>query len=398
MALQAIGNNVYEVGAAHPERLLYGDLLPLTDGTTYNSYMVVGENSSALIDTVPMVKNKVLIKNIKDSELLDPDFIVMLRGQEDYAEPLPKLLYNFPNAKVVCSSQLKAAILEQVDLSESVFVILEDGDKLDLGGKTLHFHMDAFEDEVLLHSVYLEEEKLLFSGFVFSAHYSDENVFASFGSEEVIAAKRYFATQIMHISEDIRKFVDYWASQELRLVAPAHGPVWQDPKFIIQLYKTWIEEMVNTDIVIAYVSLYSHTRELVEKLLFGLVRKGFSVILRDIAEKPSSLLTESTEVLLDLVHASTLIIASSTSLREPHPAASYLAMLVNMMKPKTALYGFAGSKVGVSHTAERLGSLLQLPNAKRLDDLFVEGKIDAAEQEVIDQYVNDLADQISALG
>lgn len=397
MALQAIRNNVYEVGAAHPERLLYEDLLPLENGTTYNAYIVVGSRTSALIDIVPLIRNKQLIRNIKESELADPDYIVMLRAQEDYAEPLPELLYHFPKAKIVCQEQVKTCILEQVSIHPESFITVEDGDTIDLGGKTLRFNVFTYSENVRLRSVWLEEDRILFSGFVFSAHYSDENVFATFGSEEASAAKQYFATQIMSIGEAVKSFVNHWSEQAIGLIAPAHGPVWQDPKFIIKLYKTWMNERVNNDIVIAYVSLYNHTRELVEQIMFGLIRQGFSVIVRDIAEKPDSLLSESADVLVDLVQASTLILASSTAMGEPHPAASYLAMLVNMMKPKTALYGFAGSKIGVSHTAERLGALLQLPHAERLPDLFIEGKIDDHEQVMINHYVENLAERIRQL-
>lgn len=397
MALQAIRNNVYEVGAAHPERLLYEDLLPLENGTTYNAYMVVGSRMTALIDTVPLIKNKQLIRNIKESELADPDYIVMLRAQEDYAESLPELLYYFPKAKIVCSEQLKACILEQVSIDAASFTIAEDGDTLDLGGKTLQLNVLTYSDSLRLHSVWLEEDRILFSGFIFSAHYSDDNVFATFGSEEATAAKQYYATQIMSIREAVKGLVNYWCDQSVSLIAPAHGPVWQEPKFILELYKKWMNKRNDKEIVIAYVSLYNHTRELVEQIMFGLVRQGFSVVVRDIAEKPDSLLTQSAEVLVDLVQASTLILASSTALGEPHPAASYLAMLVNMMKPKTALYGFAGSKIGVSQTAERLGSLLQLPQAERLPDLFIDGKIDDHEQVMIRHYVDDLGARIRAL-
>ncbi len=397
MALQAIRDNVYEVGAAHPERLLYEDLLPLENGTTYNAYAVVGTEASALIDTVPLVKSSVLINNIKASELTDPDYIVMLRAQEDYAEPLPELLHFFPAAKIVCSAYLKAAILEQVSIAEDKFLVKEDGETLELGGKTLTLRSFKYESGVRLRSVWLEEDKILFSGFIFSAHYSDENVFASFGSEELTEAKRYYATQIMNVSAEIRDYLSYWEKQELHLIAPAHGPVWQTPTVILKRYQRWLGKADKNNIVIAYVSQYKHTRELVEKLMFGLVNHGFSVIVRDIAEKPDSLITQSSEVLMDLVRASTLIIASSTTLSEPHPTASYLAMLVNIMKPGTALYGFAGSKVGLSHTAERLGELLQLPQAERLPDLFVEGKIDAHEKAMIDEYITDLAEKIKQL-
>ncbi len=397
MHLQAICAGVYEVGANHPDRLLYEDFLPLENGTTFNAYMVVGNKASALIDTVPLEKNRALVRNIKQSELCDPDYIVMLRAQENYAEPLQELSYFFPKAKVLCTAHMKELILEQVTLDEKVFMLFEDGDELDLGGKTLQFQAMEHEGSAHRRTVFLKEDKVLFSGFLFSAHYSDERVFAAFGSEELMELKRYFATQIMSKHEMVESFIDDWENREVCLVAPAHGPIWQDPGFVFQCYRNWLHKKPNKDVVIAYVSLYKHTRTLVEKLMFGLIRRGFSVIVRDIAEKPDSLLKQSTEVLVDLVQVSALFLASSTTMGEPHPAACYLATLINRMQPQTSIYGFAGSKVGKSATGERLGELLQLPRAQRLDDLFVDGKIDPDEEERIEAYMDDFAERMNAL-
>lgn len=397
MSIQAIGEQVYEVGASHSERQLYEDFLPLPHGTTYNAYLVVGERASALIDTVPLDKPEALARNLSECEPRSIDYIVVMRDQEDFAQSLPYLLQLYPAARVVCTERLRRGLLEQVDIDAAAFVRLDDGERLDLGGKSLRYHVQESPDFAPIHSLYLEEDGILFSGLMFSSHYADANVFATFGRDEIDEAKRYFAAELMCRRGDVRRYLERWEGAAPRLIAPLHGPIWQEPGRIFAYYRHWLSELVKPEVVIAYVSVYGHTRKLVEKLMFGLVARGISVICRDIAEKPASLLNESTRVLGDLVNASTLIVASSTKLSGPHPAAAYLAVLVSMMQPKTALFGFAGSKVGPSSVGEKLAEILRLPEAERLPDLFVEGKIDAHEADAIAAYAEALAERIRAL-
>jgi len=50
--------NIFSVGAIDWNRRLFDELIPLPDGTSYNSYLIKGSEKIALIDTVDPTKKR----------------------------------------------------------------------------------------------------------------------------------------------------------------------------------------------------------------------------------------------------------------------------------------------------------------------------------------------------
>ncbi|GAI90499.1 unnamed protein product [marine sediment metagenome] len=61
-----IKSNIYSVGVIDWDRRLFDELIPLPDGTSYNSYLIKGTEKIALIDTVDPTKQHELIENLKE--------------------------------------------------------------------------------------------------------------------------------------------------------------------------------------------------------------------------------------------------------------------------------------------------------------------------------------------
>ena len=76
MAAREIKKNVYYVGAIDWHRRLFDSLIPLPDGTSYNSYLIKGSERTALMDTVDPTKQDVLFKHLNELGLKKIDYLV----------------------------------------------------------------------------------------------------------------------------------------------------------------------------------------------------------------------------------------------------------------------------------------------------------------------------------
>ena len=107
MASHEIKPNIYYVGAKDYDRRLFDELIPLPDGTTYNSYLVIGSKKTALIDTVDATKFHELKKNLAKTPVKTIDYLVSNHTEQDHSESLVKLIKMYPEAKVVTNPKGK---------------------------------------------------------------------------------------------------------------------------------------------------------------------------------------------------------------------------------------------------------------------------------------------------
>ncbi len=66
MKPREIKPGIYWVGAIDWDRRLFDSLIPLPDGTSYNSYLIKGSEKTALIDTVDSTMPEVLINHLSE--------------------------------------------------------------------------------------------------------------------------------------------------------------------------------------------------------------------------------------------------------------------------------------------------------------------------------------------
>ena len=98
MSRIAIKEDIFWVGAKDPDRKVFDGLMPLPQGTTYNSYLVQGSEKTALIDTVEPEFLDVLLENLKGVKKID--YIVSHHAEQDHSGSIPVMLEKFPGAKL----------------------------------------------------------------------------------------------------------------------------------------------------------------------------------------------------------------------------------------------------------------------------------------------------------
>ncbi|MDZ4198325.1 MAG: FprA family A-type flavoprotein, partial [Kiritimatiellia bacterium] len=138
MKTRKICNGVHWMGAIDWNRRLFDSLIPLPDGTSYNAYLVCGSEKTVLLDTVDPALGSVLREQLATVERVD--YIVSHHAEQDHSGSLPWVLEKYPAAQVLCSAKAKPMLIEHLNLAPDRIRIVEDGEALPLGGKTLRFY------------------------------------------------------------------------------------------------------------------------------------------------------------------------------------------------------------------------------------------------------------------
>jgi flavorubredoxin len=382
MKPREIRKNVYLVGAVDWERRLFDALIPLPQGTSYNAYVVVGEQKTALIDSVEPSKWDELEAQL--AELPAPDYIVSQHGEQDHSGSIALLTQKYPQATVVANEKCKAELIDHVLVPEDRFRVVADGDTLDLGGKTLTFVFTPWVHWPETMCTWLAEDKLLFTCDFFGSHLATSDVYAD-EATAYSGAKRYYAEIMMPFAAQVAKDVEKVAQFPVETICPSHGPLFDRPAFIMDLYREWTGGAPRNVVTLAYVSMHDTTRLMADHLTAALAQRGvaverFELTGADIGDLASS-----------LVDAATVLVGTPTVLTGPHPAAAYAALLMNMLKPKARQIGIFGSFGWAGKAPEKLAELLPNFKGELLDPVMVRGLPKAEGFAALDALADDIA-------
>jgi flavorubredoxin len=335
MTRRQIGEGVFSVGAADPGRKLFDALVPLPDGTSYNSYLVRGSEKTALLDAVDPSKMDELFGNLGDVPELD--YVVAHHAEQDHSGGLPALLERFPNARLVATARAKGMLMDLLPLAEDRILAVADGDRLSLGDKTLHFiHWPWVHWPETMVS-YLPEDRLLFTCDLFGSHLATNDPHGLDEARITRAAKRYFAEIMMPFRAMIQKNMDKLNGLEIDMIAPSHGPVHDQPARIVAAYRAWVSDTPRNAVVLPFVSMHGSTRLMAQHLASALADRGVGVEMFDLE------VADIGEMAAALIDAATLVIGAPTVLGGPHPSAAAAAYLVRALRPPLKFAAVIGS-------------------------------------------------------
>jgi flavorubredoxin len=392
LAIQEIKPNVLHVGAKHWDRRLFDELVPLPQGTSYNAYLIKGSKKTALIDTVePDVKEQ-LFSNLDRAGVTKIDYIISNHAEQDHSGSIPAMLEKYPEAKVITNAKCKSMLQDLLPLKDDVFTIIEDGDELSLGDKTLKFIFTPWVHWPETMSTYLKEEKILFSCDFFGSHIAASDLFVK--DEELVleAAKRYYAEIMMPFRMKIRNNMEKLRDYQIDYIAPSHGQVYDKPALIMNAYEDWISPEVKNEVVLPYVSMHGSTEKMVMHMIDALTEKGITV-------KPFNLtVTDIGELAISLVDAATIILASPTVLNGAHPEALYGAALINALRPKTKFAGIIGSFGWGGLMEKQLLALLNKMKVEFFPTLLIKGDPSEKDMDAISELADAVFEKHRALG
>ena len=383
--MRSITKNIFEVGAIDWDRRLFDELVPLPDGTSYNAYIVKGSEKIALIDTVDPAKTDTLIKNIVESGVKKIDYLISHHAEQDHSGSIPNVLEIYPDAKVVTNEKCKNMLIDLLGISKDKFITIEDGQELSLGDKTLKFIFTPWVHWPETFSTYLVEDKILFSCDFFGSHLASSDLFVTDKARVYESAKRYYAEIMMPFRGPIVKNLEKIKNLDIKIIAPSHGQLYDEPKFIIDAYKKWISDEVENKVIVAYVSMHGSTKKMVEYLVSVLMAKGISV-------KQFNLVgVDIGKLAIEMVDAAGIVLASPTVLSGAHPAAAQAAFLVNALRPKTKYLAVIGSFGWGGRMVEQLKGLLVNSSAEILEPVIAKGEPKSEDFQKLDKLAEEIA-------
>jgi flavorubredoxin len=367
MKARKIKSKIYWVGAVDWDRRLFDELIPLPDGTSYNSYLIKGSEKTVLIDTVDPTMKDVLLERLDDCGVKDIDYVVTHHAEQDHSGTLPKVLQKYPKAKVICTSKCKSMLKDFLRVPEDRVIIVEDKETLSLGDKTLEFIHAPWVHWPETMVTYLKEGKILFSCDLFGSHLATSNIYVTDEGMVFEPAKRYYAEIMMPFRTNIEKHLERLKEYEIKLIAPSHGPMYERPEFILNAYHSWVFDPPENIVVLPYVSMHGSTREMVSYFVENLTQKGVMVKQFDLSS------VDIGKLAMALVDAATLVIGTPTVLVGPHPLAAYAALLANALRPQTKFASIIGSYGWGSQAKERLINMIPNLKSELLEPVIIKG-------------------------
>ena len=384
MVSRIIAPGIYWVGALDFDRRIFDELIPLPDGTSYNSYLVRGSEKTALIDTVDPAKEFELISNLVKLGIERIDYVVINHAEQDHSGTLPMIMEFYPDAVVVTNEKCRDMLVDLLHVPPEKFRIIKDGETLSLGDRTLQFLITPWTHWPETQLTYLREDKILFSCDLFGYHYAGSELFLTDPAQAYRSAKRYYAEIMMPFRGSIKGYVERVRALPLDMIAPSHGPVHRSPLFILDAYADWVSDSVKNEVVIPYVSMHGSTQKMVEHLTDALIARGITV-------RPFNLTrTDIGELALALVDTATVVVATPTVLFGPHPQVVSATYLANVLKPKVRFASVIGSFGWGGKSAETIVKMLDHLKVEVLEPVIIKGQPD----EVALQALDRLADEI----
>jgi len=373
------------VGAIDWDRRLFDSLIPLPDGTSYNSYLVRGSEKTALIDTVDPPMDMVLTGNLDDLKVDRIDYVICNHAEQDHAGSIPLILDLYPEAKVVCTPKCKGMLIDLLHLDEGVFMTVNDGDTLSLGNKTFEFIHAPWVHWPETMVCYLREDKILFSCDFFGSHLAQSALYVQDECQVYESAKRYFGEIMMPFRANIKKNMERLKAYSMEVIAPSHGPVYDRPQFILDAYRSWVYDEPRNMVLLPYVSMHGSTREMVDHMAGALIERGVNVRQFDLT------VADPGKIAIALVDSATLVLGTCTVLGGAHPLAANVVFLANALRPNLKFAGIIGSFGWGGRTIEQITGMLTNIKPEVLPPVYIKGSPAEADFAALDALAETIA-------
>ncbi len=319
-----ITDGVYWVGVLDwNSRTFHGYGIP---GTTYNAYLVFGEDKTVLIDNVYGGFDNQLNARIEDAFAQEGrdigiDVFVQNHSEMDHSSHLLETINKYnPEAEVFASPNCaKFLNLQYHDFGDVKINTVQTGDELDIGGRTL-----SFVSATMLHwpdsmFTFLVEDGILFSNDAFGQHMCRSKRFDEDYPSDIIEreAQKYYANLVTLGSPMLRmklkELSDNGVVDQIKMIAPCHGQIWKNPEVIIDLYDKWGSGVCKDKITVIYDTMHHSTEKLAYQIAEGIISEGVEVVMYFMQHDGPD------DVITDILDSKAIAIGAPTMMNKPFP-------------------------------------------------------------------------------
>lgn len=300
-----VTNDIKYVGVNDRDIDLFEGQYIVENGMAYNSYVII-DKKIAVMDSVDANFKDEWLGNLADV-LGDktPDYLIVQHMEPDHSANIDAFAEKYPDAQIVASAQAFNMMKNffGTDFSDRRIVVKE-GDTLELGEHTLTFITAPMVHWPEVIMTYDSRDKVLFSADGFGK-------FGALDADEDWAceARRYYFGIVGKYGTQVQNVLKKAAALEIQTICSLHGPILKENlDYYLGLYNTWSSYGTESEgVVIAYTSVYGHTKSAVELLAQKLNDAGCpKVAVTDLARD------DMAEAVEDAFRYGTLVLATTT--------------------------------------------------------------------------------------
>ncbi len=299
-----VSDSIRYVGVNDHSIDLFEGQYPVPNGMAYNSYVILDEKT-ALFDTVDVHFGEEWLRNVENAlEGRKVDYLIVQHMEPDHSANILTFLEKYPDTTVVGNAKT-FGLIKQFYPEASIKNTLEvkDGESLSLGKHKLSFLFAPMVHWPEVMVTYDEYEKTLFSA----------DAFGKFGALDVsedwdCEARRYYMGIVGKYGAQVQKLLKAVSGLDIKRICSLHGPVLEDDlAHYLGKYDTWSSyKPEDSGVLIAYASIYGHTKTAAEKLAQILEKLGEKVVVADLARE------DMAECVEDAFRYDRLVLASVT--------------------------------------------------------------------------------------
>jgi len=351
--------DVYWVGANDRTTDLFEGLWPIVhEGVSYNSYLI-NDEKTAVIDLIKSLKTDEFLAQIDEvTDVSKVDYVVMNHLEPDHSGMVRTFRRVAPNATILGSQKMKEMLESFYGITENVKVV-EDGETLSLGKRTIKFFSAPFVHWPETIVTYEEADRILFSCDAFGGYgalrggiFDDQCTDFYFYEREAL---RYYVNIVAIFSQMVLNAIKKLKGLPIDIIAPSHGLIWRkDPKRIIDLYKKWAEYSTGdgeAGITLIYGSMYGNTEKMMNAVAHGISCAGVPLEIFDVARTPVSYILPS------LWTKRGVMIGAPTYENKLFPLMAHALDIVNrkrIINKKVARFGSFGWSGGAQREFEKI--------------------------------------------
>ncbi len=252
------------------------------NGMAYNSYAVL-DDKITIFDTVDARFTHQWLDNIQNAiGNREPDYLIIQHMEPDHSANIANFMNTYKNTTIVSSAKAFTMMKQFFGTEyEDRRMVVAEGDTLTTGKHTFTFVAAPMVHWPEVIVTYDSTDKVLFSA----------DGFGKFGALDVdedwaCEARRYYIGIVGKYGAQVQNLLKKAAGLDIQIICPLHGPVLtSNLGYYLGLYNTWSSYGIETDgIMIAYTSVYGHTKKAVEMLADKLTERGCpKVVVNDLA-------------------------------------------------------------------------------------------------------------------
>lgn len=391
--------DLFWVGGNDRRLEFFENIFPLSNGVSYNSYLLMDEKT-VLLDTADASIGRQFLENV--SAVLDGhtlDYLVVNHMEPDHCALIEELAIRYPNLKIIGNAKTFPLISQFYDLElDKRTVTIKEGDTFCSGRHILHFVMAPMVHWPEAMMTYDETDKILFSADAFGTFGAlNGNIFSDevdFDRDWLAEARRYYTNIVGKYGIQVQNVLKKASALEIQMICPLHGPIWRENlPYILDKYDTWSKyEPEKRGVMIAVASMYGNTENMAEIFAGMLAEHGVNDIRFHNVSK-----THVSELIADTFKYSHIVIAAPTYNNGIYPLMDHYLEDMKALCVQNRTFSVLGNGSWAPQSAKLIEHKLEeLKNIRLLTENFtVKSSLKSAQLARLSQLAEKIAKELA---